>query len=184
MDIVSWKPTVEVLGTIITSGGIVVAGIGAYYRFFKGRVFHTRLALTVAHSWVQKEGTLYLSLTPTVQNTGISNVHLEQSELGEHFLEIWQTDAVSNANQWEICRWHRRNGCPVFQGESNIEAGESISEEHLIIVPNGQTVTLKITFGVRARKNPWRSLLRRKQDYHYWKCEQLCSPLETVRIES
>ena len=184
MDIASWKDQVEVVSSIVASGGIVFAGIGAYLKFFKGRVFHTRLALNVTHRWIEKDGTTYLALTPILQNTGISNVSLCTSEIGEHFLEVYECFAAPNFVQWEVCRWDRKQGLPVFYDENNLEAGETVSEEHLIIVANREQVSLKITLGVRARKNPWRAWLKQDQDYHYWKFEKLCSPLENVTIES
>lgn len=103
MNIAAWKDTVEVLSSIVTTGALIIGGVGAYFKFFKGRVFHTRLSLTLNHSWVQKDGSSYLSLVANVQNTGISNVTLVQSEQGEHFLKIWACEAVPNAALWEAC---------------------------------------------------------------------------------
>lgn len=175
MSIAGWKGTVEVLGSIVTSGALIVGGVGAYLRFFKGRVFHTRLALILTHSWMKQGGTLYLVLSVTAQNTGTSNVTLLQSEDGEHFLEVFGCESVPDMDKSEICRWERLQSLTPFKEEDNIEAGESICEEYLIIVPNGKHVAFKIVFDVRARKNPLRRLTRRDRDYHRWKCEKVIS---------
>jgi hypothetical protein len=180
MNIAAWKDTVEVLGSLATTLALGIGGVGAYFKFFKGRVFHTRLSLTLNHSWVQKDGSSYLSLVANVQNTGTSNVTLVQSEQGEHFLKIWACEVVPNTTLWETCLWEIGQAIPIFKYEDNIEAGESVSEEHLVIVPSSGQIAFKIEFGVRARKNPLKALLRREQDYHRWKCEKIITASETV----
>lgn len=182
MNIASWKETVEVLSALVTMGAITAGGIGAYFKFFKGRVFHTRLELALTHSWMQKGDTLYLQMSASAKNTGTSNVTLLKSEPSEHFLEVEVCDAVPNAAHWEICGWQRVKTLPLFEIEDNIEAGESITKDELIIVPLSNGIALKISVYVRARKNPFKQFFDRDQDYHTWKCEKIVySPESPLR---
>lgn len=173
MDIGSWKPTVEVVSGLVTTGAILVGGFGAYLKFFKGRVFHSRLELQLSSTWTLGDGTLYLAITACVRNTGTSNIALVHSEEGEHFLEIEVCDALSNAAHWEAGSWQKMKTLVVFQNETNIEAGECLSEEKLVILPLSNAVAYRLSLGVRARKNPFRRIFRRDCDYHRWKHEKI-----------
>lgn len=180
MGIDYWKSIAEIAGSALTGAAVVIGVIGAYIKFFKGRVFHTRLSLELKHRWLNKDGTHYLVVLATIQNTGVSNVTLLQDAEGEHFLDVYICEAIAHATRWETCQWQRKQTLSLFEKEDNIEAGESISEEQLIVVPNPDDVALKLSLEVRARKSPWRRLFNRRLDYHRWKCETVVCGFDTV----
>ena len=70
--------TLDQLDKLVKLLAILVGGVAAYYKFFRGRVHISRLELRVSGSIVCKDNVSYLFATACVKNIGLSKVDIHE----------------------------------------------------------------------------------------------------------
>jgi hypothetical protein len=112
---------------------IVLAGIGAYYKFFKGRVHVSRLEPKISGSVVCKDGISYLLVTASVRNIGLSKVEITHDVSG---FRVTSHKPMPNITAPQIVYWRDPAVFDVFVDDPWIEPGEAVEEQHLVAIPN------------------------------------------------
>ena len=125
---VDWLGQAESAFTILA---IIVGGVWAYYNFFKGRLYRTRLEPSVSGRYLRRNGGAWLVATVRLRNAGVAKAELTQKGSG---LRISVRDASAPVPVPGIVEWDAGATFSVLQNHRWIESGETVSEEHLIEV--------------------------------------------------
>jgi hypothetical protein len=143
------KDAVEIVEKTLTSVAILAGGVWAYYNFFKGRVYRTRLEPTASGRLVSDGESTYLIATVTLKNAGLSKVDLHQEGSGLRVFACATGPAVTDARDVE---WERIGTFPIFADHRWIEPGEMISEDRMIAVPGKGHVAFLLELRIVAHK--------------------------------
>lgn len=78
-----WETVSNIIQSSVTSIALIVSGIFAYYKLFRGRIYQHKLELSVAcKSYLEKDGLIRLHITTVLKNLGLSVVHIDQESSG------------------------------------------------------------------------------------------------------
>lgn len=137
---------------------IVLGGLAAYWKFFKGKTFHPRLEPSViAKQLVDESGRIYLSVTCRAKNVGLSRININHRASS---LRIVCPDSSLTQEIAEIS-WASKASLAVdvFQSHKWIEGAESIEDQHLFVLPEhlslAYRVEVRVTRQKRFRWIPW-----------------------------
>jgi hypothetical protein len=133
---------------------IVLGGIWAYYKFFRGRTFRPRLEPTLEASVVRVGTALHLKAKAQVKNVGLSKVVLDKEVSG---LRIFTVNGGSERTT-EICpvEWQRRRTLDVFKDHAWIESGETIEDNWLLSLPASQDPSaFRLELKLAGPKTDW-----------------------------
>jgi hypothetical protein len=75
---VDLKTATDVVDNIVTSSAVVIGGVWAYFKFVRGRTFARRAELDISPALEQSADSLYLAVTITLKNTGLSKLPLNK----------------------------------------------------------------------------------------------------------
>src|SRR5215469_5898239 len=106
---------------------LMIGGLWAYYKFFKGRTFRPRLELTVSGKAWSRDNVTYLVAGMSLKNVGLSKLELSQEGTG---LRVFSQSMVSPENATKA-EWDRKITLSVFEKHGWIEPGETISDQAL-----------------------------------------------------
>lgn len=120
----------DIASSIVAVVATVLAGGWAYYRFLKGRVFHSRLTLSLTTSRVSVHGTEYLLSVIEVSNVGLSSV-----DLGSGTLRFRELAGKARNDSVVIPGSVWLDTSNVLLAHTWIESGEKLAEQHLLILP-------------------------------------------------
>jgi len=120
----------DIASSIVAVVATVLAGGWAYYRFLKGRVFHSRLTLSLNTSRVSVHGTEYLLSVIEVSNVGLSSV-----DLGSGTLRFRELAGKARNDSVVIPGSVWLDTSNVLLAHTWIESGEKLAEQHLLILP-------------------------------------------------
>jgi hypothetical protein len=126
--------TLDQLDKLVKIFAILVAGVAAYYKFFKGRVHVSRLELKISGTVVCKDSMRYLFTTACVKNIGLSKVDLDHEESGLRITSCLPGASVAAA---QMAEWREDEASVfnVFEDDPWIEPGETVEEKYLIAIP-------------------------------------------------
>jgi len=124
--------TLDQLDKVLKILALVIGGVAAYYKFFKGRVHVSRLELKVSGSIVCKDNVSYLLTTACVKNIGLSKVDIQHEESG---LRITSCKASTKPKAAHMVEWCDSSVFSVFKDDPWIEPGETVEETYLIAIP-------------------------------------------------
>src|SRR5262245_14538779 len=123
----SVKDVVEIASNVVTALATILAGVWAYYRFVKGRVFVPRLTLTVGARCLCIDRIDYVLSTIRLANVGLSKIEIGSSTLRVCSL-VGQPVAGMVTTPQRV--WlETRN---VLLAHSTIESGEVLNEQNLL----------------------------------------------------
>src|SRR5437588_9561555 len=74
----NWENATSTFEHIATVAGLIIGGLFAYYKFFKGRVFVPRLETCLTVKSICKDNTGYLIASLELKNVGLSRVDIHQ----------------------------------------------------------------------------------------------------------
>lgn len=147
-----------VLGSIKTIAetlGLIIGGLWAYYKFFKGRTFRPRLELTVAgKAWHAKHLT-HLTASVQIKNVGLSKLELSQEGSG---LRVFSHALRKPEETPAVVEWQRQITLPVFEKHKWIEPGETISDQTLIALTHLDHSAIKLELRIVSNGIEWNSL--------------------------
>jgi len=137
----TWTPTVAVWATAMV----------AWFKYVQGRVFIARIEPSIEGMFhVLGDGTA-LIVSVNVKNIGLCNIDLVPD--GRHFLvKIWDVEPETG-----VPRAPREVGVTavfnIFEGEERIEAGEFITEDTLVLLPDRESYAISLELDFTARKS-------------------------------
>jgi hypothetical protein len=137
---------IEDLEKILRIIAILIGGIWAYYKFFRGRVFKYRLEPKVSVTLEIKEDTYVLNVGVSLKNPGPSHVRLSKE------YSVLRVFGVKNESIQEIqtAQWERLLTKKIFEDHSWIESSEFIEEECLIFIPRCRIVNNYLAFKIES----------------------------------
>jgi len=137
------KDFVQIFSSFVTALATILAGVWAYYRFVKGRVFTPRLTLDVKARRVCIQGVAYLLSTLEVSNVGLSRINIESADL-----RVCSLVGNAGSDGASIPRRVSLGTFNVLLAHSWIESGEMLKEQTLITLPADHNSAVLIDFRV------------------------------------
>jgi len=140
----NWENATSTFEHIATVAALIVGGLFAYYKFFKGRVFVPRLETGLLVKSICKGGTSYLIASLELKNVGLSRVDIHQkgTALGISSYEGPQPPVKTAQN----VPWKKLKSFSVFERHKWIEAGETIKDELMVAIPNCEKLAFRLEF--------------------------------------
>ena len=115
----------------VQTAALVVGAAWAYYKFFRGRIFHRRAEVTLEASLLDLETSRAIRARATLKNTGSADIPFLAKGL-----EICSLRA-GDVNDKGHPQWRTMVTVPVFADHGWIESQETISDETLVPVRDG-----------------------------------------------
>jgi hypothetical protein len=149
-----WHKTIDSSQKLISALAIIVGGVWAWLKFFRGRTFRSRLELTVSGKIVMSGTTSFLKATMEMKNVGLSQVKLKGDAI---YLDVFLIDAagVRPAQHIYNAMWSEPVTFAVFQDHGWVEPAEEISDELLFQLPESEQLAGKLKLTVNSRGNSW-----------------------------
>lgn len=124
------RTVAEIVWRFVAALGIIVGGLFAYYKFFKGREFSARVEPKLsAGKVIRREGKIYLQAEASAKNIGLSRVEIVHSS----------TYILVEVREWGAAEWHELEDVYyVFMVQEAIEPGEIAGEPILNGDPRGR----------------------------------------------
>lgn len=123
---------------------LLIGGIWAYFKFFRGRTFKRRLDLLVEASLHRLSGDDAIRATVRLHNIGLAKVNLAK---GISVLAVyWCPSGI-----WPIehARWPKLQVSPLFPDQDAIESGEEIVEELVVALTPDPNAGFVLAYDVR-----------------------------------
>jgi hypothetical protein len=164
---VDWVITSEVFKNFGEALLLLLGGLGAYYRFLRGRVFKNRLELSVSGRITCVDRQALLIVSGTVKNLGGSDFKLKTGECTLQ-ITLYRVEPIPKSDIGKfveierICR-------AIFPEDELIESGETLKNERLIpLYTNDYAAAGLELFIPSARKRDWyTSTLVEKPKEHF-----------------
>jgi hypothetical protein len=131
---------------------IIVAGLWAYFNYFKGRIYRPKLKPEITGIAVPEGDQHHLLITANLTNIGISKVDLQQRGTA---LRIYSCHKLDGINKVKSAEWIRVATYSVFENHGWIEAGETIEEQRLVSLPIKQEIAFQFALRVVSKKIEW-----------------------------
>jgi hypothetical protein len=121
---VDLKTATDVVNNIVTSSAVVIGGVWAYFKFVRGRTFARRAELAVSPAIEQSADSLYLSVTITLKNAGLSKLPLNKDMKVVRLFGI-----ADEADQnFTTPKWERISTLPILDQHDWLEAQETVTD--------------------------------------------------------
>lgn len=150
----NWSNTLDNIEKIFTILAIILGGVGAYLKFFKGRTYHNRLQLEVSGRVVIDGEVTCLLVTMQLKNVGVSSVYLDAEGTR---IDVYSYAPESYQPMPHLAIWQTLKTFPIFQNCEWIESGEAAKDELLIRIADQRQVAFKIDMTVNSRGISFRS---------------------------
>lgn len=141
--------------TVTETLGLILGGLWAYYKFFKGRTFRPRLELAINGKLSDAGHLTHLATFAQIKNVGLSKLELSQTGTA---LRVFSHTLSKLENTPAVVEWERKITLPVFAKHDWIEPGESISDELLIALAKIGHSAVKLELRVVSRGIEWNCL--------------------------
>jgi hypothetical protein len=117
---------------LLSSLGIIAAGIWAYYNYFRGRTYRPRLEPEISTSMMGDRDCCYLMIRVTVKNVGLSRVDIKQAGT---VLTVFAGTVPAPLTGPRELEWLEVRFVTVLSKHAWIEPGEEIEDEHFLALP-------------------------------------------------
>src|ERR1700722_18201487 len=130
---------------------IVLGGTAAYIKWFRGRLYKSRLELNV-------QGILFgpangqLLATVRMKNLGLSKLRIEQVGSG---LRMFSERALQSGVEPLAAEWKHRATFPVFEEHGWVESNEVIEQQLLVDLPEPKARSYRLELWIASPKNVW-----------------------------
>jgi hypothetical protein len=124
----------ENLQSIATILGICIGGLWAWFNFFQGRVYRTRLEPAISGALMRHDGVSYLIVKAQAHNAGLSKVDIQHKGTGYRVLSV---NPEAKTGRTSLVEAVRLRTFRVFADHGWIESGETITEEQLVRISGG-----------------------------------------------
>ena len=129
---IDWDRTLQNTDKVVSILAIVIGGIWAYIKFFRGRVLMPRLETGLSGQLVAGNPRVYLTAKLTLKNVGLSRVDIHQTGTA---LRLAAHGGAAAATKAEAVEWTRLRSFAIFEHHKWIESGETIRDELMIQIP-------------------------------------------------
>jgi hypothetical protein len=151
---IDWRTTLDFTEKMVTISALVLGGLAAYYKFFKGRTFHPRLQPDVSGTLIRNGEVVCLLITIQLKNVGVSSVYF--SKEGTR-IDLYSYGVDSYLPTPHLAIWQHLETFSILDHHKWIESGEAIKDQLLIPIANDRHVAYKIAMTVNAEKISFRS---------------------------
>lgn len=154
---VNWSKTKDVFDVLKNAATIIAFGAGgvwAYFNFFKGRTYRSRLEPKVSGKIISRDGAYYLIVTAQLKNVGLSAVRIDQKGSALRVFAYTLGERPSKPRNVEESRLITLS---IFEDHGWIEPGELIEDQRLIAIPDSEHVALQIKLRLVSNKIEWNS---------------------------
>jgi hypothetical protein len=143
---------------IVQIAAIVIGALWAYYKFFKGRIFHRRAEPTVEASLVTAHSSYAIRARVTLENTGSTDVPLRVTLLTLAAHSAGDVDEDGYAQWRDVARAHAFCDDSGKRDHDEVESQETIVDDVLIPLPPDDTAepdvfAYRVTCQVYERRN-------------------------------
>jgi hypothetical protein len=138
---------------LVQIAAIIVGAIAAYMKWFRGRLYHTRLEASVAGSIVEASPSQLL-VTARLKNVGFSKVLIKQEGSGLRVFSAMPEEPIPAMLRVE---WKREGTFPVFKEHQWIESSETIEDQLLVILPKGHPETYRLELWASSGGIVWKA---------------------------
>jgi hypothetical protein len=137
--------------TLVQLIAVIAAGLWAYMKFVKGRMFYPRLGVSVSGTAVLRDDRTTLMAMLKIKNVGLSRVDIRQEGTAIRVLsanEVTPTGIITPD-------WSHLGTFSVFEHHGWVEPGETIDENRLLIVPGANDREYLLELHIGAGKLVW-----------------------------
>ena len=145
----------ENIKTIAETIGLVIGGLWAYYKFFRGRTFQSRLELTVSGNPSQFQKMTGLAASVQLKNVGLSKVPIEQAGTA---LRVLTYSSESTQDLPSMVKWVHRITVEVFTNHRWIEPGETIADQVFIVLAPVGDGAVRLELRIVSEGIEWNSI--------------------------
>ncbi len=137
MVLAEWEALSKIVNGTLTAVAVIAAGLWAYFKFARGRVFAKRAEVQlVVHPWRSPAARQTLKVVVTVRNTGASSIHLEP---GAVFVETFAIAAADWPDSTNLVWNEPLLLTKIFSDHGGLESSETITDSVLVPLPNPAT---------------------------------------------
>jgi hypothetical protein len=111
---------------LVQIAAIIVGALWAYYKFFRGRIFHKRAEPTVEASLLQTGSSFAIGAHVSLKNTGSSDIPLRVTLISVATYVAGDVDEHGRPQWPEVARAH------AFRDHESVESQETIVDDLLI----------------------------------------------------
>lgn len=138
--------------TIVETVAVIIGGIWAYYKFFRGRTFRPRLELAISGRASEAKGLTNVLISVQLKNVGLSKVAISQEGSA---IRVFATDPTKSDGAAE---WQREITVGVFEKHRWIEPGETINDQALVSVAGIGHKAVKLELRLVGEHIEWNAL--------------------------
>lgn len=130
MSLADWKSVAEIVQDVVTSAAVVIGGVWAYFKLWKGRTFRPHVEILVGTRWLCLEdgGDTGLQVTVRLRNIGGAVIHLLQEGSGVMVSQLAADQPVAP----DEAAWRDLGVYEVFTEHEWIEPSEVIIDDLLL----------------------------------------------------
>ena len=148
-----WTPLLSDLHTGAQILAIIVAGIFAYYKFFRGRTFYPRLEPALEASVIEVGPLKYLKTKARVKNVGLSKVPIDKDASA---LLVYRAEKRLSATGVRPVDWQLNHAVDVLVYHRWVEPGETIEDNWLFATSSSEEpVAFKVELKLAGGKTDW-----------------------------
>lgn len=153
-DSSGWHQNIDSLEKLVTVLAIIVGGVWAWLKFFRGRTFRSRLELMVSAKIITSGPNRFLKATMQMKNVGLSQVKLKKDAL---YLDVYLIDVAKVKPEQALYRatWEEPRTFEVFQDHGWVEPGEEINDQLLFQLPESEQLACKLKLTVNSPATSW-----------------------------
>jgi hypothetical protein len=111
---------------LVQIAAIIIGALWAYYKFFRGRIFHKRAEPAAEASLLQTEASFAIRARVTLKNTGSSDIPLRVTLISVSTYVAGDVDEHGRPQWPEVARAH------AFRDHESVESQETIVDDLLI----------------------------------------------------
>lgn len=141
---------------IVTILAVLFGAAASYFKFIKGRIWHLKVEQAASGSAVFRDGMTYLTVTSRLKNVGITKIEIRQRGTA-----ISVSPAVLPKNggvRTMAMDWGKATRFPVFESHARIEAGETIEEQRLVVIPGDKHEAFCLELRVVSAGIVWKAI--------------------------
>jgi hypothetical protein len=156
---VNWTKTKDVFDVVknfATILGIIVGAVWAYFNFFKGRTYKSRLEPKVSGKIISKNETFYLIITVQLKNVGLSDVNIIQR--GTALRVFSYLPAETEKSVTSNIKQNRVATISVFEKHGWVEPGELVEEQNIVVLPKDESIAFQMNLRIVSNGIEWNSV--------------------------
>jgi hypothetical protein len=165
----TWKDLAEIINNTVQAVALVVGGIWAYFKFFRGRTFANRAEVYVAGALYKFDSDLFVRVTIGLKNTGVSKISLEPQTSAVYLFGIESEGYSPGAN----IKWKKQVRTPVLESHRWVEGQETITDDVLIPTPHPNHSSSSVWLAYRLQARVWGKKRRFRKGGTRWAADAI-----------